>query len=77
MGLVHRHLGNLLLLHQRQKPLLEQPLRGDVNQFVHPLPNLPANRLECLGIQGTVQESRGNPHAVEGRHLILHQGYQR
>ena len=74
MGLVHGDHGDLLLLHEAQKALVFQPLRGDVQELVHPLPELPAGLpIGCL-IQRAVVQGRRDARAVERRHLVFHQG---
>jgi len=60
-----------------QEPELEQPLRRDVQQLDAAFAQSLMHQALLLVRKGAVQEGRGDAVALEGLHLVLHQGDER
>ena len=74
MGLIHRQHGNPDSRHRPAKSFRLQPLRGHIDDFIHPRSHIPVNQANLGRGQGAVDIGPSHSHAFQRHHLILHQG---
>ena len=77
MGLIDGKQANLHRLQQVQGALLQQTLGGDIEQIQRAGPEGLLNLQDRIVVESGVQELGLYTQALEGVHLILHQGDQR
>ena len=77
VGLVHSDEGDPRLPCKLPEGCGVQSLGSHVDHPVHAQARPLRGQIHLPGRQGAVQVGRGNPRALQGRHLILHQGDQR
>ena len=77
VGFVHGDHGDLCALGKPQEGRGLQPLRGDIDDLVHPLISPLDGDVHLPGREGGVQVCRRNARGLERRHLIRHEGDQR
>ena len=76
VGLIHRQKIDGQLPGQRQKPLSQQPLRGNIDDFVPALPQVSVHQPQLLPSQRAVDVGGRNAGTFQRHHLIAHQGDQ-
>ena len=74
MGLIHRQHGNPDSRHRPAKSFRLQPLRGHIDDFIHPRSHIPVDQPDLGRGQGAVDIGPCHSHAFQRHHLILHQG---
>ena len=76
MGLVHRNHVHPAALDGLQEAVCQQPLRGNIDDFVHSQGNIAVGQPNLVRRQGTVDIGRRHAGVLQGHDLIPHQRNQ-
>ena len=77
VGLVHTKEGNLCMQGEIQEIRGQEPLRGHIDDFIHPLPGVVQGLLILPGRQGTVEIRAPDAGLHQSVDLVPHEGDER